>query len=335
MKRPHLSRAASSPLFDVELRELTIFLAIAEAGSMSVAARRLGLTQSAVSQAAARLEAVLGAKLFDRDIRPLGLTPAGIALRERGAALLRDAHETVAAVRDLGSGALPHLHLAMLDTVASAMGPHVVTRLRSMATRWSVWSGLSASHREALLAREVDVIVTADADALAGADIERHDILAEPHLLVLPAAYTGPADDLARLAATLDFIRFSARSHTGRHIEQHLRRMRVEPPARLEFDTSDALLATVAAGLGWTLATPLCILQGAVHLPGLRCLPAPGPRLTRRITLAARRGELGDAPARIAAECIAVFRDICAPRVEAFAPGTTKSIRLGAATSSD
>ncbi len=325
---PH--RASDSyPPFDIELRDLAVFLSIIEAGSMSVAARRLSLTQSAVSQMIAGMEAALGARLFDRDTRPLGLTPAGIALKERAAAVIRGANEAVAAVRDLGSGTLPHLRLAMLDTVASAIGAHLVTRLRGMAARWSVWSGLSANHREALLAREVDIVITADADALGGTDLERHEILTEPHLLVLPARYTGPADDLAALAATLDLIRFSARSHTGRQIEQHLRRLRIEPAHRLEFDTSDPLLAVVAAGLGWTLATPLCILQGALHLPQLRCIAAPGPTLYRRITLAARRGELGDVPARIAEASIAVFKDICLPQVEAFASGTAARITFG------
>jgi|EndMetStandDraft_5_1072996.scaffolds.fasta_scaffold42699_2 DNA-binding transcriptional LysR family regulator len=327
--KPAPRGAGSYPLIEIELRDLAIFLAIVESGSMSVAARQLRLTQSAVSQAVAGMEAALGAKLFDRDIRPLGLTPSGIALKDRAAALLRDAREAVAAVRDLGSGALPHLHLAMLDTVASAMGPHLIANLRGMAARWSVWSGLSANHREALLAREVDVIITAEADALAEGDFERHDIVTEPHLLVLPARYTAQVDDLAALARDLDFIRFSARSHTGRQIEQHLRRLRIEPPVRLEFDTSDALLAMVANGIGWTLATPLCILQGAQHLPQLRCVAMPAPVLFRRVTLVARRGELGDVPARIAAASMAVFRDICVPQIEDFAPGTSGRITLG------
>ena len=327
--KPAPRGAGSYPLIEIELRDLAIFLAIVESGSMSVAARQLRLTQSAVSQAVAGMEAALGAKLFDRDIRPLGLTPSGIALKDRAAALLRDAREAVAAVRDLGSGALPHLHLAMLDTVASAMGPHLIANLRGMAARWSVWSGLSANHREALLAREVDVIITAEADALAEGDFERHDIVTEPHLLVLPARYTAQVDDLAALARDLDFIRFSARSHTGRQIEQHLRRLRIEPPVRLEFDTSDALLAMVANGIGWTLATPLCILQGAQHLPQLRCVAMPAPVLFRRVTLVARRGELGAVPARIAAASMAVFRDICLPQIEGFAPGTSGRITLG------
>jgi DNA-binding transcriptional LysR family regulator len=336
MKRSHPIRSAakpsrgagSFPLIEIELRDLAIFLAIVEAGSMSVAARRLGMTQSAVSQAVAGMEAALGARLFDRDIRPLGMTPSGFALKDRAASLLREARETVTAVRDLGSGALPQLHLAMLDTVASAIGPHLVAKLAGMATRWSLWSGLSANHREALLAREVDVIITAEADALGEGDFERHDILTEPHLLVLPSRYTGPVDDLAALARNLDFIRFSARSHTGRQIEQHLRRLRIEPPVRLEFDTADALLAMVANGIGWALATPLCILQGAQHLPALRCVPSPSPVLFRRVTLVARRGELGDVPARIAAASVAVFRDICLPQIDAFAPAARERITL-------
>lgn len=328
--KPPLRPQGATPPFDIELRSLDIFLSVAESGSMSLAARRLGLTQSAVSQAVAALEGSLGVKLFDREMRPLALTPPGVALRDRARLLLREARETVAAVRNSGRAALPHLHLAMLDTVASAIGPHLVAKLRDMAGHWSVWSGLSAGHAQALLAREVDVIITADAEAIAdNAGLERHDILSEPHLLVLPATYTGPADDLAALSHSLDFIRFSARSHTGRQIEQHLRRLRLEPPVRLEFDSSDSVLAMVAGGLGWALATPLCILQGAHHLPQLRCLPMPRPTLRRQLTLVARQGELGEVPARIASASIAIFRETCLPRIEAFAPGAADLTRLG------
>lgn len=327
--KPANLNAGSHPHFDIELRSLDIFMAVVESGSMSVAARRLGFTQSAVSQVIAGLEAALGARLFDRDIRPLGLTPSGVVLRERAAALLAEARNTVAAVRQSGEAALPRLHLAMPDTVASAIGPHLVAKLRAMAVQWSLWSGLSANHRAALLAREVDVIITAEAEALdRTASLEQHEILKEPHLLVVPARYTGQTEDLARLARDLDFIRFSARSHTGRQIEQHLRRLHIEPPVRLEFDTSDALLAMVAGNLGWTLATPLCILQGAQHLPHLRCLPAPQPVLYRRITAVARKDELGDVPARIAAASRAIFKEMCLPQVESFAPGAAALISL-------
>ena len=70
------------PGFD--LHALEVFLLTAELGGMTQSAQHLGLTQSAVSQMIAKLEAGLGTSLFDRTIRPLALTDSG---RARGLAV--------------------------------------------------------------------------------------------------------------------------------------------------------------------------------------------------------------------------------------------------------
>lgn len=57
--------------------EMAVFVAVAEAGSLSGAARRLGLTPSAVSRIVARTEARLGARLLVRTTRTLRLTAEG------------------------------------------------------------------------------------------------------------------------------------------------------------------------------------------------------------------------------------------------------------------
>lgn len=61
----------------MELRNLEYFVALAEENSFEKAARRLFLTQSAVSQQIRRLEADLGVRLIDRGTRPFQLTDAG------------------------------------------------------------------------------------------------------------------------------------------------------------------------------------------------------------------------------------------------------------------
>jgi DNA-binding transcriptional LysR family regulator len=61
----------------MKLNEMQTFLAVAEAGSVQDAGRRLGLTQSAVSRLVQRLEAEIGAELFDRSSKPFRLTRAG------------------------------------------------------------------------------------------------------------------------------------------------------------------------------------------------------------------------------------------------------------------
>ena len=66
---------------NAELRELRIFLVLAEELHFGRTAERLGISQPGVSEAVRTLESRLGVKLFDRTSRRVGLTPAGEGLR--------------------------------------------------------------------------------------------------------------------------------------------------------------------------------------------------------------------------------------------------------------
>ena len=64
----------------MELRQLDHFVAIAEDGSFTKAARRLNYVQSALSVSVQALERELGVRLFDRTTHRVALTDAGDAL---------------------------------------------------------------------------------------------------------------------------------------------------------------------------------------------------------------------------------------------------------------
>jgi DNA-binding transcriptional LysR family regulator len=66
---------------DVELRELRIFLVLADELHFGRTAERLGISQPGVSEAVRALESRLGVKVFDRTSRRVGLTPAGDRLK--------------------------------------------------------------------------------------------------------------------------------------------------------------------------------------------------------------------------------------------------------------
>jgi DNA-binding transcriptional LysR family regulator len=74
----------------MKLDGIATFVAVAEAGSISEAARRLHLSKSVVSERLAELERSLGAKLMHRTTRKLTLTEDGAAFLERAARIARD-----------------------------------------------------------------------------------------------------------------------------------------------------------------------------------------------------------------------------------------------------
>lgn len=78
--------------------ELELLVLVAERGSLSAAARHLGVSPSAVSKTIARLEARLGVQLLQRSTRRVQLTAEGAQLYERGKRVLADLDEAEAAV---------------------------------------------------------------------------------------------------------------------------------------------------------------------------------------------------------------------------------------------
>src|SRR5271169_1209819 len=74
----------------LKLESMAAFVSIAEAGSITGAARRLALSKSVVSERLAELERSLGMKLVHRTTRKLQLTEDGEAFCARAKLILRD-----------------------------------------------------------------------------------------------------------------------------------------------------------------------------------------------------------------------------------------------------
>lgn len=313
-----------------DLRGLEIFLAVCDAGTMALAAQRLGLTQPAISQAVADLEKRTGVALFDRRARPLGLTSAGGALRQRASALLSEARQIAPFLRETENSRLPLLRAGLVDSLSRVLMAPLAGRLGEVAEQVSILSGLTASHASALLTRQLDLLIGADElEEIEGLD--RWPLLSEPYLLLAPAHLPQPqrVTDLAELARQAPLVRFSARSRTGLEVERHLRRLRVELPRRLEFDTPYGVTASVTAGGGFAITTPLCLIEAALPLDGFTCWPLPGPGFARHLVLIARRHELGRLPPAIAAFCRGELEQQKERVAEAFGAWVGESFRVG------
>ena len=287
-----------------DLRGLEVFLSVCDTGSMAAAARQLGITQPSVSQTVADIEARTRTELFDRKIRPIGLTPAGAVLRQHATHLIAEARQIGPLLRQAGRGRLPFLRVGLVDSLIRALAATIAGFLSDVAERSSLVSGMTASHTAALLNRQIDMFLGAEeAEVVEG--LERHVLLEESYVILCLDGEAPPTSvpELSTLSRRSPLIRFNVRSRTGGRIELHLKRMGLDVPRHQEFDTPYGVAAAVAAGLGWAITTPLCVREAALHDARLRCHPLPGPSLVRQLVLIARQRELGTVPKRLAALC--------------------------------
>jgi DNA-binding transcriptional LysR family regulator len=100
-----MSRRVPGPAATPNLRHLVLFDAVVRRGSVSAAARAAHLSQPAVTQAVAQVEAALGARLMQRSYAGLALTGAGRAAAQRIERALQMLREALSAVRPRAPGA--------------------------------------------------------------------------------------------------------------------------------------------------------------------------------------------------------------------------------------
>ncbi len=94
------------------VRAVTVFLRTAEAGSLTAAARKLGVSLASVSRELAALEAHLGCSLFVRSTRSLALTEHGELFRQRARKIIDDIAEAELALRPATLEASGHIRVA-------------------------------------------------------------------------------------------------------------------------------------------------------------------------------------------------------------------------------
>ena len=131
----------------VTLWGIEVFVAAAEEGSISAAARRLGVSPSAVSQQLSGLEAALGAILLDRSGRPMPITPAGSMFRRHAQTILNAASEAQAELGMADLSGLTTLRLGVIEDFDSDVTPQLLTQLARELKGCRFLLETGASHR--------------------------------------------------------------------------------------------------------------------------------------------------------------------------------------------
>jgi len=237
------------------LRELEVFCAIAQHDHVHRAAEAVALTQSAASQALARLEAALGRPLFDRRGRRLVLNDNGRQLLPRARALLDQAQE----VQTLWDEGGPALNLGASSTIANYLLPAQLAAYRQAHPGAPVQLTVGNTREvvAAVAAMEVDfgLIEGVCSDSHLQVERWRADELV---VIAAPAHALARQPTRAQLAAAPWLLRepgSGTREEVERWLLTHLGSVRAD----MELGNSEAIKRAVAAGLGLS-----CLSRSAV-----------------------------------------------------------------------
>jgi len=134
------------------------FLATAEEGSLSAAARALGLTQPTVSRQVAGLEEALGLTLFERTSRALLLTQAGTELLGHFRSMGHAADRISIAATGQSQTITGHVVISATDMMATHYLPSILSRLRTKAPELKI-EIITSNQLSDLRRREADIAI--------------------------------------------------------------------------------------------------------------------------------------------------------------------------------
>lgn len=230
---------------ELDIEELRTFVEVADAGGVSSAARRLGVSKSIVSRQLARIEAELGVQLLARTTRGAALTEAGVAFRDHAARACAE----IDTARELF---LPDGELCGRLRIAAPLtfGPtHLAPVLADMARRYP-----QLHVHTAYSDRFVDLIAEGFDCAI------RFGYLQDSNLI---ARHVGPL--YGKLVASPDYIKAHGSPENPDELVAHQALMQgteawqfmdgdkivsVRPQGRFKADNGTALIAAALAGLG-------------------------------------------------------------------------------------
>ncbi len=277
----------------ITLRQLRIFLAVADAGSTAAAAPRVALSQSATSAALLELEALLGLKLFDRVGKRLGLNADGRALAPLALAVL-DGTSSIERWAAEGPEQVGRLLIGASTTIGNYLLPYLLADFASSlppAARAGWGTRVLIANTATIVEQLQDFRL--DAGLIEG-PCHASELTVLPWIqdeLVVAASRRDPLVRRTRKGVVpleelrnADWLLREPGSGTREAVEQallpHLHHLRT----RIELGSSEAIKHAVGRGLGLTCLSRFA-LRDLLQSGEIVELRTALPRLTRPLSI--------------------------------------------------
>ncbi|MDM7922675.1 MAG: LysR family transcriptional regulator [Pyrinomonadaceae bacterium] len=241
----------------MEIRQLKAFLAIAEAKTFTAGARRVNVTQAAISMQIRQLEEEVGLPLFTRTPRRVILTEAGEYLLERARKILREHDAAITEIAEVAGAEYGRLRIGTASgTFAMEQLPAIMHKLKEKYPKaeLTVSSGTSQRLVDKIMHGEIDA-------AFVSLPVDNLNISTESLFSDEIVAIAHPKHPLAKekyiSAATLaaePLILGERGGNTRRMIDEFFQAANVRPNITMELSRQEAVNNMVGNGLGVGMA---------------------------------------------------------------------------------
>jgi LysR family nitrogen assimilation transcriptional regulator len=274
----------------MELRQLEMFIGIADAGAYSRAAMRLSISQPILSRRVKALERELGVALFHRTGRGVLLTEAGALLEQYARGIVENTHTAVKAVKASSATQQGPVVIGMPASISAVLSVPLIQAFRRAMPGVSLkfMEGYSGHVLEWLGAGLTDISILYDAPRLNIASLRAEALLKDELFLLGPRADPAGVGKGPVQAARLSCIPMilPGRPHGVRVlVDEALSTLGLEPNVEMEVDAMHAMLQLVESGLGYAVLSYACVAP-QIAQGRMRIWRIVQPGITRSLVIA-------------------------------------------------
>lgn len=308
-----------------------IFLMCCEMKNFSAVARALDITQSAVSKAILQLESEVGFELFERNSRPLNLTPEAEVLYKHLRNVSGELAEFVSKIQ--GENFLkPVLRIGIVESLSMNLGMEIIKRYLPEVSQITVLVSTGMVLTRRLVERKLDIVISNDQSRLPDFILQK-EIFEEPSVLLLPRAMTE--DHRERWTwnqlqcCGFPLARFWDTTGDGHLNNNFINLQGLKFADRICVDSNSLTMALIKENIAWTFTRPTTVLQNKHLMKDVVVAPMPEPVLSRRVYVMRRKGEFEKEAKHLALFSEDVLRSQVVPKLLEFAPWIKEKIRIG------
>ncbi|MFM9903889.1 MAG: LysR family transcriptional regulator [Pyrinomonadaceae bacterium] len=237
----------------MEIRQLRAFLAIAEANTFTAGARRVNVTQAAISMQIKQLEDEVGLQLFTRTPRRVIMTEAGEHLLERARKIMREHDTALAEIAELGG--VEHGRLRIGSASAEFATQQLPTILRALIAKYpnaelAITAGTSQTLVEKIMHGEIDIAFVSL--PVENSSITTDSLFSDEIVAIADTSHPRANEKYISAAALAGekLILGERGGNTRRMIDDFFNAANVRPNIVMELTRQEAINKMVEAGLG-------------------------------------------------------------------------------------